>query len=102
MYFTVKALEYIRSQPDSNKTLRVKVVGGGCSGLSYAMEFTDYLDLNDCLFWQDGMAYAVDNKSWLFLRDVEIDYSDGLNGKGFTYNNPSSKRTCGCGSSFGV
>ena len=100
MQFSDKAISYIKSIQPLEQVLRVKVVGGGCSGLSYAMEFTKDHNLNDEMLSQDGLVWVIDKKSWLFLKDVEIDYTDGLTGTGFTYANPMSKRSCGCGSSF--
>jgi iron-sulfur cluster assembly accessory protein len=98
--FTEKALNYIKSIQPQDQLLRVKVVGGGCSGLSYAMEFTkDHSELDEMLS-QDGLVWVVDKKSWLFLNQVEIDWTDGLTGTGFTYTNPIVKRSCGCGTSF--
>ena len=100
MNLTPKAVAYVKSIQPQGQILRVKVVGGGCSGLSYAMEFTNQASTNDETFIQDGLMWIVDKKSMLFLREVEIDYTDGLNGTGFKYSNPKSKASCGCGSSF--
>ena len=81
--------------------LRVQVVGGGCSGMSYKLGFEDVPALEtDKIFEKDGVALIIDKKSYLFLQGTELDFSDGLNGKGFVFNNPNAKRTCGCGSSF--
>lgn len=102
MTFTEKAITYIKSIQPKEQLLRVKVVGGGCASYSYAMEFTKEHSLNDEMLSQDGLVWVVDKKSWLFLKGVEIDYTDGLTGVGFTYNNSTSKRVCGCGTSFFV
>lgn len=85
--------------PDSN--LRVQVVGGGCSGMSYKLGF-DTLPVTeqDKAFEKDGVKLIIDKKSYVFLAGTELDFSDGLNGKGFVFNNPNAARTCGCGSSF--
>jgi len=83
--------------------LRVGVVGGGCSGLSYKMDFDDVMDITDEVVELDGgLKVAIDRKSLLYLFGTELDYSDGLNGKGFAWTNPSASRTCGCGESFAL
>ena len=83
------------------KPLRVQVVGGGCSGMSYKLGFeNEPATEKDKIFEKDGVSLIIDNKSFLFLTGTELDFSDGLNGKGFVFNNPNAKRTCGCGSSF--
>ncbi|MGE3260270.1 MAG: HesB/IscA family protein [Bacteriovoracia bacterium] len=80
--------------------LRVSVAGGGCSGLSYKLDFVDAPTEKDRVFEKDGVKVAVDPKSYLFLEGMELDYSGGLNGKGFVFNNPNAKKSCGCGNSF--
>lgn len=80
--------------------LRVSIVGGGCSGMSYRMGFVEAPSETDVIFERDGVRLAVDPKSALYLAGTTIDFSDGLQGKGFTFNNPNAKRSCGCGSSF--
>ena len=80
--------------------LRVSVVGGGCSGMSYRMGFVEQANANDVMVERDGVKLAVDPKSMLYLKGTTIDFTDGLQGKGFTFTNPNAKRTCGCGSSF--
>lgn len=88
--------------PDTHH-LRVGVIGGGCSGLSYKMDFDDVMDITDEIIELDGgLKVAIDRKSLLYLFGTELDYSDGLNGKGFTWANPSASRTCGCGESFAL
>ena len=88
--------------PDTHH-LRVSVVGGGCSGLSYKMDFDDVIDITDEMVELDGgLKVAIDRKSLLYLFGTELDYSDGLNGKGFAWTNPSASRTCGCGESFAL
>jgi iron-sulfur cluster assembly protein len=81
--------------------LRVKVVGGGCSGLSYKMDLDQKRD-GDRVFERDGARVIVDRKSYLYLNGTELDYSDDLMHAGFNLRNPNVKRSCGCGASFGV
>ena len=88
-----------QASPESN--LRVQVIGGGCSGMSYKLGFdTEPVGENDKVFEKDGVKLIIDKKSYVFLTGTELDFSGGLNGKGFVFNNPNAKRTCGCGSSF--
>ena len=82
--------------------IRVGVKGGGCSGLSYELTFDTDLKDTDKVFEDNGMKVVVDKKSFLYLVGTELDYSGGLNGKGFVFNNPNASRTCGCGESFSV
>jgi iron-sulfur cluster assembly protein len=82
--------------------VRVGVEGGGCSGLSYQLKFDTELKENDKVFEDKGLKLIVDKKSFLYLVGTELDFSDGLNGKGFQFNNPNASRTCGCGESFSV
>jgi len=82
--------------------IRVGVEGGGCSGLSYKLEFDDQIKEGDQVFTDKGIKIAVDKKSFLYLIGTELDYTGGLNGKGFTFINPNATRTCGCGESFSV
>lgn len=82
--------------------LRVGVQGGGCSGLSYKLDFDNEMKAGDQLFEDKGLKIVVDNKSFLYLIGTELDFSDGLNGKGFAFINPNASRTCGCGESFAV
>lgn len=82
--------------------LRVGVVGGGCSGLSYTMKFDDKVDTSDTLVDLESIKVCINKLSLLYLAGTELDYQDGLNGKGFEWRNPNASRTCGCGESFGV
>lgn len=83
--------------------LRVMVVGGGCSGMSYKLAFEKNPPTDkDKVLEFDDVQVLVDVKSGLFLDGIQIDFSDGLEGTGFNFNNPKAKRTCGCGSSFSV
>lgn len=82
--------------------LRVGVVGGGCSGLSYKLDFDNELKPTDQVFEDNGIKVVTDLKSFLYLVNTTLDFSDGLNGKGFYFSNPNASRTCGCGESFAV
>ncbi len=87
---------------DDSFRLRASVAGGGCSGLSYQLDFDDETRPMDQEFEDKGVKVVVDMKSFLYLAGTELDFSDGLNGKGFYFNNPNASRTCGCGDSFSV
>lgn len=82
--------------------LRVSVVGGGCSGLSYKLDFDNESKPMDQAFEDNGVKLVTDLKSFLYLVNTTLDFSDGLNGKGFYFSNPNASRTCGCGESFAV
>jgi iron-sulfur cluster assembly protein len=97
------ALDLIKRENRPEDTfIRVGVDGGGCSGLSYKLEFDNVSKEGDQVFEDKGIKIAVDKKSFLYLIGTELDYSGGLNGKGFVFNNPNASRTCGCGESFSV
>lgn len=87
---------------DGSYFVRVAVEGGGCSGLSYKLDFDNELKKGDQSFEDKGLKLVLDMKSFLYLAGTELDFSDGLNGKGFNFNNPNASRTCGCGESFSV
>ncbi len=87
---------------DGSYFVRVGVAGGGCSGLSYKLDFDNELKTGDQEFEDKGLKLVLDMKSFLYLAGTELDFSDGLNGKGFNFNNPNASRTCGCGESFSV
>lgn len=82
--------------------VRVGVKSGGCSGLSYELNFDRMLGDNDKMFEDAGVKIVVDKKSFLYLVGTTLEYSGGLNGKGFVFNNPNANRTCGCGESFSL
>jgi iron-sulfur cluster assembly protein len=82
--------------------LRVSVKGGGCSGLSYGLDFDNEEKKGDQIFEDKGVKLFVDMKSFLYLAGTQLDFSDGLNGKGFHFVNPNAARSCGCGESFSV
>lgn len=90
------------SQLDDSYFLRVSVVGGGCSGLSYKLDFDNEVKPMDQTFEDKGIKLVTDLKSFLYLVNTELDFSDGLNGKGFNFVNPNASRSCGCGESFAV
>jgi iron-sulfur cluster assembly protein len=103
---TDKAIDQIKTiftqeSPGLDKGLRLAVVGGGCSGLQYKIEFSDKKD-KDNVIERDGVRILVDPKSSIYLKDVVLDFKDGLNGKGFVFENPNATNTCGCGESFSV
>ena len=87
--------------PDTHN-LRVGVKGGGCSGLSYTMDFDDSITEMDEVVDLGAIKVVIDKKSVLYLFGTELTYSDGLNGRGFAWENPNASRTCGCGESFSL
>lgn len=91
-----------QNHPDEKVGLRVGVKGGGCSGLSYVLDFEKLPREDDRILEFDGVAIYLDPKSAIYLKGTELDFSDGLTGKGFSFVNPNAQRTCGCGSSFSV
>jgi iron-sulfur cluster assembly protein len=86
----------------ANDYVRVGVKSGGCSGLSYELKFDKELSENDKVFEDNNIRIAVEKKSFLYLAGTILEYSGGLNGKGFVFNNPNAQRTCGCGESFSL
>ncbi len=82
--------------------VRVGVKSGGCSGLSYELKFDKSPDESDKVFEDNAVRIIVDKKSFLYLVGTTLEYSGGLNGKGFVFNNPNAQRTCGCGESFSL
>jgi iron-sulfur cluster assembly protein len=95
----------LRLMEDENKDgyfIRVGVQGGGCSGLMYQLTFDNELKEEDKSFEDNGMKVVVDKKSYLYLLGTTLDFSGGLNGKGFVFQNPNADRTCGCGESFSI
>ena len=103
---TDKALDQIKSiakteNPEGTKGLRLAVNGGGCSGLSYKIEFSDQKEKDNVLDF-NGIKVLIDPKSVIYLKGIVLDFKDGLNGKGFSFDNPNAKNTCGCGESFSI
>ena len=104
---TPKAVEQVKKLRTENNIpeshgLRLGVKGGGCSGLTYVLAFDEKPKEDDNILELLGLKIFVDPKSLFYLSGTVLDYSDGLNGKGFVFNNPQASHTCGCGSSFGV
>ncbi len=97
-----QAYHLMEEQKLENAFVRVGVRGGGCSGLMYDLKFDTELSPDDKVFEDNGVRIVVDKKSFLYLVGTELDFSGGLNGKGFVFNNPNAGRTCGCGESFSV
>ena len=90
----------MKSAGDENQILRMSVEGGGCSGMTYKMDFDNQQQEFDKVFESNGLKIVCDLKSWLYLKDVEVDYSNDLLNGGFQIKNPNADRTCGCGTSF--
>lgn len=97
-----KLMEESSQSADAGYFLRVSVVGGGCSGLSYKMDFDNQSKPGDQVFEDKGLKVVTDMKSFLYLFNTTLEFSEGLNGKGFYFNNPNASRTCACGESFSV
>ncbi|OQP58652.1 HesB/IscA family protein [Niastella populi] len=98
----LKLMEESAYAADAGYFLRVSVVGGGCSGLSYKMDFDNQPKSGDQVFEDNGIKVVTDLKSFLYLVNTTLEFSEGLNGKGFYFNNPNASRTCACGESFSV
>lgn len=95
----IKRIKEQNNLPDSH-ALRLGVKGGGCSGFTYVLGFDSETKKGDEMFEFYGIKVLVDPKSMFYISGTELDFSDGLNGKGFVFNNPKAAKTCGCGSSF--
>lgn len=104
IHVTDKAAQQIRTIMEkeglADHGLRVAVVGGGCSGMSYKLAFEKAPEKDDKVYEEKGVRIFVDAKSTLFINGMTLDFSDGLNGTGFSFANPNAKSTCGCGTSF--
>lgn len=103
---TDKAIQQIQhiaktENPDGTKGLRLAVTGGGCSGLSYKIEFGESKEKDNVLQFAD-FKVLIDPKSVIYLKGIVLDFKDGLTGKGFVFDNPNAKNTCGCGESFSL
>ena len=97
-----KALNLMEEDGKSGFFIRVGVKGGGCSGLMYELTFDNKINDSDKSFEDNGVQVVVDKKSFLYLIGTTLDFSGGLNGKGFVFSNPNADRTCGCGESFSL
>lgn len=99
----VKQIKQLQQDPSAQGCgLRVAVIGGGCSGMSYKLDFQKEPTGEDKVFEQDGVRIFVDPKSYLYLKGLEMHYEGGLNGTGFQFRNPNAQKSCGCGTSFSV
>ena len=97
----VKRLKAVmKSEDKDNQYLRMSVESGGCSGMSYKMDFSSEKKEFDKIFETNGLSVICDLKSWLYLKNIEVDYSDDLLKGGIKINNPNAERSCGCGTSF--
>jgi iron-sulfur cluster assembly protein len=104
---TARAAQEVRKIKQENnipesQCLRLGVKGGGCSGLTYVLAFDEEPRERDTVYEREGIAICIDPKSQFYLFGTMLDLSDGLNGRGFVFNNPQAAKTCGCGHSFGV
>ena len=97
-----EAVRLMNAEDRENLFIRVGVTGGGCSGLMYNLEFDNQIKEDDQVFEDNNVKVVVDKKSFLYLVGTELDFSGGLNGKGFVFVNPNASRTCGCGESFSL
>lgn len=97
-----RLLFLLNKDTTSNQFVRVGVESGGCSGLSYKLDFDNAKKDDDELIEDNGIKLLVNKKSYLYLVGTTLEFSDGLNGKGFVFNNPNANRTCGCGESFSL
>lgn len=97
-----QAVRLMEDEGKDNLFIRVGVQGGGCSGLMYQLTFDNEEQEGDKVFEDNGVKVVVDKKSFLYLVGTTLDFSGGLNGKGFVFKNPNADRTCGCGESFSL
>lgn len=97
-----RLLQIMQNENSKKEFVRVGVESGGCSGLSYKLEFDSYKKDDDELIQDNQIQLLVNKKSFLYLVGTTLEFSDGLNGKGFVFNNPNASRTCGCGESFSL
>ena len=97
-----RLLHLLDNNGEENGYVRVGVESGGCSGLSYKLDFDNTKKDDDELIEDNGISLLINKKSFLYLVGTTLEFSDGLNGKGFVFNNPNASRTCGCGESFSL
>lgn len=98
----IRLLDLLRQEGEKKEFVRVGVESGGCSGLSYKLEFDNQKHEEDELIEDNGVKLLINKKSFLYLVGTTLEFSGGLNGKGFVFNNPNASRTCGCGESFSL
>lgn len=106
LQFSAQAVQEIRrlmNEPgfDKNNLLRIGVKGGGCSGLSYILGFEEKKETDEC-YESNGLSFIMNPSHGLYLTGMQIHWEDGLNARGFSFNNPNASKTCGCGTSFAV
>jgi iron-sulfur cluster assembly protein len=92
---------FLSQQDNANLGIRLAIKGGGCSGLSYHLDYDEPKE-RDHVIMQDGIRILIDRKSAIYLKGMSLDFNDGLNGRGFKFINPNASNTCGCGESFSV
>ncbi len=97
-----KAMEFAQKAGRDSCGLKIAVQGGGCSGLQYVLELVDGPEDSDKVINEHGIEVYIPKRAFVFLAGTVLDFSDGLNGRGFEFHNPNAKRTCGCGDSFAV
>ncbi len=99
----IQAIKRLTKEPEFNpeKHLRIGVKGGGCSGMTYVLEFDNATD-NDLHFTIDGISCVMEKSHEIYLLGMEVDWQEGLQNRGFTFTNPNASTTCGCGTSFAV
>ncbi|NQW18996.1 MAG: iron-sulfur cluster assembly accessory protein [Chloroflexi bacterium] len=106
MHVTAKAAGKVRQFAERDGMekfgLKVAVKGGGCSGLTYVLDIVEGPEAEDKVIEENGIEVYVPKKAYIYLAGTELDFSDGLNGKGFIFSNPNATKTCGCGDSFGI
>ncbi len=98
----VSKIQDLLEKESGAEFLRVAVRAGGCSGLSYDLSFSSEMTDSDRVFEEEGVTVVTDVKSLMYLMDMTLDFSDGINGRGFEFSNPNATRTCGCGESFSL
>jgi iron-sulfur cluster assembly protein len=98
----VKIRDILDGEQKPDAFIRVGIKGGGCSGFTYVLDIEEEQKESDQVFDFNGVKVVVDSKSFVYLAGTELDYTDGLNGSGFVFNNPNAQKTCGCGDSFAV
>ncbi|HHM02571.1 MAG TPA: iron-sulfur cluster insertion protein ErpA [Caldithrix abyssi] len=97
-----KIREIMREENKAESFIRIGIKGGGCSGFTYVLDIDDQKTEGDQLYEYGDVKVIIDSKSVVYLAGTQLDYTDGLNGSGFVFNNPNAAKTCGCGNSFAV